>query len=153
MPFIHIKLTRAERIRAIKEDTENVINVPSRFYEIDKKRLVRIDLSLENIGNGFANTLVLHLGWNIGGNSYQRLFKIGEKEHLQLYFYSDDTKHVSNISFAIQYVDCMTNEYIQHYTVKCCNDLHLLPAEEIEKSISIESGYPQLTGQVHQLGL
>lgn len=152
MPFIHILLKRAQCIRTIKEDKENVINFPGRFYKIDRNSLVEIDLSLENIGNGFANTLVLHLGWNAGGEAFQRLLKIGEKDYLQLRFYLDDTKHISNISFAIQYVDCMTNEYIQHYTVKCSSILSLLPAEDIAKNIQIENGYPQFIGQIHQLG-
>ncbi len=152
MPFINIKLIRAESVRLVKSTDDKIIEVPSRFYEIDKNKVVVIDLQLENIGNGFANTLVIHHNNNIGGKSYRKLIKVGDKEKLQLKFYLDDAKHALEISFGLQYVDAMTNEYIQVYNVKCRNDLGFAKLEDIKELISIENGYPEFIGQVHHIG-
>lgn len=87
MPFIYIKLIDAHKVEAVDLSKAKVIEVPNRKYEIDKGNKMLIDLELENIGNGFANTLVLHLGNNLGGEQYSKLIKVNETVHLQLKFY------------------------------------------------------------------
>ncbi len=138
MPFIHIAVRQAQKTKTPDLIKAKIIEVPNRNYEIDRNNLMLMDLELENIGNGFANTLVIHLGNNFGGKAYQKLLKIGEKEQLQLKFNLDDAKHTSDIIFGLQYIDCMANEYAQIYTIKYN-----------KHSITIENGYPQFLGQTH----
>ena len=152
MPFININLDKAEISKVEEVADENLIEVPGRFYEIDKNNVVIMDVLLENIGNSFANTLVLKLNKNVGGESYQKLLKVGDKEKLQLKFYLNDAQHVSRISFGLQYVDSMTNEYIQIYTVNCKNHIGFISVDDLKELITIENGYPQFLGQVHHLG-
>lgn len=153
MPFIHVKAICANRLVEPSVGKVKRIEVPGRYYDIDKNRVMLVDLELENIGNGFANTLVVHLGNNIGGESYHRLIKVGEKEHLELEFYYDDIMHcIHNIQFSLQYVDCMTNEYIQTYSMECSNSAEIIIDKTATMSIIIESGYPRFIGQVHTIG-
>ncbi len=140
MPFIHMRMIKAERIKFPDVSKAKIIEVPNRNYIIDKNNLWILDLELENIGNGFANTLVLHIGTHIGGEAYHRLLKVGETDHLQLKFYLDDVQH-SSLEFGLQFIDSMTNEYLQTYTISYT-----------KQSIVIESGYPFFIGQTHFIG-
>lgn len=151
MPFIHIDLKQAKNAKIEDGADEYIIEKRSRYYEVDANNAIEVDLVLENIGNGFASTLVLHLGKTMGGESYQKIIKVGKKENLQLKFYLGDAQHAFDISFSLQYVDSMTNEYIQEYTIKCKNILGYTSVADIKELISIESGYPQFIGQVHHL--
>ena len=140
MPFIHVKMVKAEKIKGLDLSKTQIIEIPNRTYKVDPKNLWLLDLELENIGNGFANTLVMHLGTNIGGETYHRLLKVNEKDQIQLKFYFDDVKYGS-LEFGLQFVDCMTNEYLQIYSINY-----------LKQAIRIESGYPIFIGQTHAVG-
>lgn len=85
MPFINITMVQAQKIVILDLIKEKTIEVPNRNYEIDKNNLMLPDLELENIGNGFSNILVMHIGTNLGGGEeYHELLKINEKSHLRI---------------------------------------------------------------------
>lgn len=151
MPFIHISLLDAKCVESEKYEDIKVIEVPGRYYEINKNKAVLVNLILENVGHGFANTLVLKLGNNFGGEAYQKLLRVGDREKLQLKFYPDDVQHALPISFSLQYIDSMTNEYFQEYSIDCKKIIGLEFIDNINESISIENGYPNFIGQVHNL--
>ena len=140
MPFIYANFIRAEK-HSIDLSKAPFIEITNRNYEVNKNEIMLMDVDLENIGIGFANTLVVHVGQNLGGIGYPNLFKVGEKKHLQLRFYLDDAEKHNDLMFGLQFIDCMTNEYIQMYTIHYS-----------KKKISIESGYPQFIGQSHSIG-
>lgn len=89
----------------------------------------RYNITIKNIGNGFANTLVLHTGFNVGGLSYNKVILVGESEYL--FFMIEPNSLKDGINFGIQYIDAMRNEYVQEYTIA-----------EKNGDIDIECGYP-----------
>ena len=98
------------------------------------KKRKEIRVSIQNIGNGFATTLVVHTGFNIGGLAFNKVIPVGECAYT--FFMVDPENLKDGIHFGLQYVDSMTNEYIQEYTVKADGG-----------SIEIDCGYPQLLEQ------
>jgi len=107
------------------------IGQPSNESDSQKK----VNISIKNIGNGFANILVLHTGFNIGGIAYNKVLCTNESECIYLRVESnllDD-----GVEFGIQYVDAMRNEYHQAYTLKSENG-----------HIDIECGYPAFVEQI-----
>ncbi|MBQ4052122.1 MAG: hypothetical protein IJD09_00515 [Clostridia bacterium] len=89
-----------------------------------------VNITIKNIGNGFASILVLHTGFNIGGFAYNKVLCTGESDYV---FLKVDSKALENgIEIGIQYIDAMRNEYVQIYTIK-----------SVKEHIDIECGYPK----------
>ena len=99
-----------------------------------KKATKEINVTIKNIGNGFAKTLVVHTGFNFGGLAYNKVISVGESE--TLFFMVDSNDLADGLSFTIQYIDAMRNEYMQKYVIKD-NGRHL----------DIECGYPGFLDQ------
>ena len=100
----------------------------------DKEKQKTIHVAIKNIGHGFAKTLVIHTGYNIGGMAFNKVITVGDCAYTFFVLNKDNLKE--GMSFALQYIDSMTNEYIQEYTVKMEHG-----------NIDIECGYPQLLEQ------
>lgn len=100
----------------------------------DKEKQQTIYVAIKNIGLGFAKTLVIHTGFNIGGLAFSRVITVGDSAYT--YFVLNKESLKDGISFSIQYIDSMTNEYIQDYSIKAEHN-----------TINIECGYPQLLKQ------
>lgn len=139
IPFIEIKLVGNKMAGQPNLSKTRIIEKHSRIKEIDKSKIVFLDLELENIGRSFASILALHIGQDFGGVAYNELIKVGDKTHMELGVYIDDISKGDSISFVIQYIDCMTNEYVQEYTIRK------------DKKIIIENGYPKFIGQTHSI--
>ena len=92
----------------------------------NKKKQLQVNV---NIGNGFANTLVVHTGANSGGLAFNNVIAVGES--IDLFFMVDEDELKEGLHFGIQYIDSMRNEYIQEYDMK-----------KEYSSIKIECGYP-----------
>ena len=97
----------------------------------DKEKQKTIHVAIKNIGHGFAKTLVIHTGYNTGGMAFNKVITVGDCAYTFFVLNKDNLKE--DMSFALQYIDSMTNEYIQEYTVKMEHG-----------NIDIECGYPQL---------
>ena len=95
----------------------------------DKKIKLQVYVDIKNIGNGFANTLVVHTGANLGGLAFNNVIAVGES--IDLFFVVDEDEVKDGLHFGIQYIDSMRNEYIQEYDMK-----------KEYGSIKIECGYP-----------
>lgn len=95
----------------------------------DKKEQKQVNVNIKNIGNGFANTLVVHTGANFGGLAFNNVIAVGESENL--FFVVDKNELNKGVHFGIQYIDSMRNEYIQEYDMKMEHN-----------SVKIECGYP-----------
>ncbi len=94
-----------------------------------------INITIKNIGNGFASILVLHTGFNVGGIAYNKVLCTEESDYI---FLNMDTKALEEgAEFGIQYIDAMRNEYKQLYTLKSAKG-----------QINIECGYPEYLDQV-----
>uniref|UniRef100_UPI003A8EE19D hypothetical protein n=1 Tax=Ellagibacter isourolithinifaciens TaxID=2137581 RepID=UPI003A8EE19D len=91
-------------------------------------------VTIKNIGHGFAKTLVIHTGFNIGGFAFNKVITVGDCTYT--YFVINEESLKAGATFALQYIDSMTNEYIQEYSVK-----------EEYSTIDIECGYPKLLEQ------
>ena len=99
----------------------------------DKEKEKTINVIIKNIGHGFAKTLVIHTGFNIGGLAFIKVINIGENAYT---FFVLNKDNLQDGVSSLQYIDSMTNEYIQEYTIK-----------SKYSTIEIECGYPQLLGQ------
>ena len=97
----------------------------------EKKATKEIKVTIKNIGNGFAKTLVVHTGFNFGGIAYNKVISVGESEYL--FFLADPKDLPKGLCFGVQYIDAMRNEYLQEYTIT-----------ENHGHIDIECGYPGL---------
>ena len=95
----------------------------------DKKKQLQVNVNIKNIGNGFANTLVVHTGANFGGLAFNNVIAVGES--IDLFFMVNEDELKDGLHFEIQYIDSMRNEYIQEYDMK-----------KEYSSIKIECGYP-----------
>ena len=100
----------------------------------DKEKQKTLNVTIKNIGHGFAKTLVIHTGFNIGGLVFNKVINVGDNAYTFFVLNKDNLK--DGISFSLQYIDSMTNEYIQKYTIKTEHS-----------TIDIECGYPQLLKQ------
>lgn len=100
----------------------------------DEKKRKEVMIAIQNIGNGFATTLVVHTGANIGGLAFSKVIPVGDFAYT--FFMLDPENLKKGLHFGIQYIDSMTNEYIQEYTMKADGSL-----------IEIDCGYPQLLEQ------
>ena len=100
----------------------------------DKEKQQTIHVTIKNIGHGFAKTLVIHTGFNIGGFAFNKVITVGDCTYT--YFVINEESLKAGATFALQYIDSMTNEYIQEYSVK-----------EEYSTIDIECGYPKLLEQ------
>lgn len=100
----------------------------------DKEKQKTINVAIKNIGHGFAKTMVIHTGFNIGGVAFNKVINVGDCAYTFFVLNKENLK--DGVSFALQYIDSMTNEYIQEYTIELKYDI-----------IDIECGYPQLIEQ------
>ena len=108
-PFLHI---------VVDED----LNKDSKGFSLpggtekSKKNLKKVPVIIKNIGNGFANILVIHTRENFGGLGFRRVVAVNETE--AFYFMVDTEKLDNGLYFSVQFVDSMRNEYIQEYEMK-----------------------------------
>ena len=92
---------------------------------------VEILISIQNIGNGFANIAVIHTGFSSDGAPFNIVIPVNNFVYIN--FIVDKSKLEEGYPFKIQYIDSMTNEYIQEYKIM-----------SEYGTIRIECGYPQL---------
>ncbi len=98
----------------------------------NKEKQRRVDVCIKNIGHGFAKTLVIHTNQTgFGGHAFNRVINVGESANTFFMLNKDDANDI--MTFSLQYIDSMTNEYIQNYELKIENG-----------RVEIECGYPQL---------
>ena len=100
----------------------------------DKGKQKTINVTIKNIGNGFAKTLVIYTGFNVGGYAFNKVINVGENAYTIFVLNKDNIQ--GGVSFSLQYIDSMTNEYIQEYIIK-----------SNYSTIEIGCGYPQLLEQ------
>jgi len=94
-----------------------------------------INITIRNIGNGFASILVLHTGFVYGGLAYNKVLCTNESDYISLHIIPKLLE--DGIEFGLQYIDALRNEYVQVYTLKSEN-----------KHIDIECGYPKYLDQI-----
>lgn len=126
-PFLMVELGRDS-----KSETRNGFGLGERTD--DKEKQKTINVAIRNIGNGFAKTLVIHTGINAGGIAFSKVINVGDSVYT--YFVVNKENIFDGLSFGLQYIDSMTNEYIQEYELR-----------EEHGSIIIDCGYPQLVEQ------
>lgn len=138
LPFLELNILNKKHIVGVDltktyyiEGTNNRKNNDSTLF--------LFNVQIENIGSGFAKTLVLQTNENIGGIVYNRLVKVNKTTDLQIKAYSNNIVE-EGLTFGIVYIDCMSNEYQQLYTIKCR-----------KQNYYIESGYPIFLGQAHDI--
>lgn len=126
-PFLLVKLWQNPKL-----EPSSGFSLGDRYD--DKEKQKKIYVAIMNIGHGFAKTLVIHTGFNIGGVVFNKVINVGENAYTFFVLNKDNLQ--DGISFSLQYIDSMTNEYIQEYTIKTEHNI-----------IEIECGYPQLLKQ------
>lgn len=103
-PFLFVKIGQDNRYELSKGF--GLGDVPKK-----KEKQKEIRVSIQNIGNGFATTLVIHTGVNIGGLAFNKVIPVGECAYT--FFVVDPENLKDGLHFGLQYIDSMTNEYIQ----------------------------------------
>lgn len=145
MPFIEARITSLEHkyAKSGPDLSKSILIVnPQKSNDYSGSDFDLLKVQFENIGKGFAHTLTINTGENIGGNYYNKLYKVNDTDELLLKIYLDDLNDINNISFALQYIDCMTNEYVQEFTI----------IRKKRSKYTIECGYPIFLGQIHSIG-
>ncbi|HBG5343100.1 TPA: hypothetical protein KQG29_000432 [Clostridioides difficile] len=144
MPFLKIELKEYTRkkidgielyeIGIEKKERSNIFEVENFYYR----------MRVKNIGQGFANTLVIYTGDNAGGIAYKKLIQVDDSSEFcfKVNMIKDVPKY--ELNFAVSYIDCMTNEYVQRYRIECEGKNH--------NDIKIDTGYPMFVGQTHAIG-
>ena len=98
--------------------------------------LEEFNVTIKNIGNGFANILVLRTNHNIGGVAYNKVLCPDEEDYIRLGVHKEALKN--DIVFSIQYIDAIRNEYVQEYRIKQIDDYHM----------EVDCGYPMFLEQI-----
>ncbi len=91
----------------------------------------KVNITIKNIGNGFATILVIKTGYIFGGLKYNKVLTVNSTD--VMFLKVNSTELVNGINFDIQFIDARRNEYIQTYTIKSQNN-----------HIDIDCGYPVL---------
>lgn len=138
LPFLELNILERKHINGVSLSKAYYIEGTNNRNDNNSK-LFLLNIKIENIGSGFAKTLVLQTNENIGGVECSRLIKVNDTTDLQIEFYSNNVGE-SGLTFGIIYIDCMSNEYQQMYTIKFR-----------KQNYYIESGYPIFLGQVHDI--
>lgn len=132
MPFLMFELKETFEATDEKCKGENIYTINrSNKGEIET---VLCRMKISNIGRDFASVLVLHTGENLSGVMYHELLKAGDIKEIGLKILYDKSIDKKEISFGIQYIDCMRNEYIQKYLLCWSDDIY---------DMRIEQGYPK----------
>lgn len=164
MPFLMLETDRFTKRKEdiIKEDIIKDINIYEIYsselkFKIEKnkktitknkekikEKIFYCKINIKNIGNGFAKTLVINTGENIGGIAYDELIQVNDTNEFYLKIHLVTDVIYDEINFAIRYIDCMTNEYMQYYKIEwSCNKFD---------KIKINNGYPSFICQTHEIG-
>lgn len=101
----------------------------------EDKKTLKVNVNIKNIGNGFANTLVVNTGANYGGLAFNNVIEV--RESIDLFFKVNEDELKAGLQFGIQYIDSMRNEYIQKYDIK-----------KEDRGVKIECGYPNFLEQI-----
>lgn len=141
MPFLMIETI--EQTRLVKESLRYKIT-SNKLNNNSNKQILYFKVKLTNIGQGFANTLVVNTGENFGGIAYNELIQVNDSSDLELEIHTVKGIYKDEINFAISYVDSRTNEYIQDYTIQ-------LDSGNLNNT-KINNGYPSFIGQTHRIG-
>ena len=153
MPFITADIIERKHISTEKIDLSKAILVTNpNTKENDKgtnQTLFRI--VFENIGAGFAHTLIINTGDTLGGTEFSKLIKISTEKsnnsvEIEIKAYNKEIDS-NDANFALRYIDCMTNEYIQIYSIQKSYSF-----QSRKYKYSIRSGYPTFIGQAHDIG-
>lgn len=148
IPFLKIELNelynKKSDLNISKQETIYEVKNKNSKNNIEPKKTLYLKLKISNVGEGFANTLVVKTGENFGGIDYKKLILKNESSelYLKMNIYDESIKDY-DIKFAIQYIDCKTNEYIQLYSIKFEN--------QNSNNVDIENGYPKFLSQVHKI--
>ncbi|WP_455808421.1 hypothetical protein [Clostridium butyricum] len=100
-------------------------------------------VTLKNIGRSFANTLTVNYGENFGGMEFNRIIQVNDTVNFCFVINLKNFEAIDTLEFSIIYIDCMTNEYIQSYTIKLKEGTH--------KNVPIDNGYPMFLAQTHAI--
>lgn len=122
----------------------NSISISNRTNDNLKNRIFCYRVKLRNIGQGFANTLVIYTGETVGGNAYNKVIEIKDSTEFCFEVYSSKDVINDEIKFGVCYIDCMTNEYNQFYSIKW--------ESKNPGNAKLENGYPCFAGQAHDIG-
>lgn len=148
MPFLMIEVKGYT-----DKKTDDRVTGGVNIYEINsekinsntsQEKILYYRIRLTNIGQGFANTLVIYTGKSIGGIAYKELIQVNNSGEFCLKIHTIKDISKDEINFGICYIDCMTNEYIQSYAMQWKS--HNL------SDIKLENGYPNFICQTHAIG-
>lgn len=124
----------------------NIYEINSKAINADtsKGKTLYYRIRLRNIGQGFASTLVIYTGKNFGGMAYNTLIQVDDSGEFCFEIHARKNICGDEINFGVRYIDCMTNEYTQLYTIQW-------EGENLSDT-KVENGYPNFICQTHAIG-
>lgn len=127
-PFLHVQVSRLNNDNDIIKGFF-LCSESSLIGAVEKKQIM---ISINNIGNGFANTTTIHTDFKREGIPFIITLPVGETEYT--FFETNIVELKKNMTFSISFKDCLSNEYIQDYDI----------VDEPLLGVSIISKYPRL---------
>lgn len=148
MPFLMVEVNGYT-----DKKTDDSIIGGVKIYEINSKSInndileekkLYYRIRFRNIGQGFANTLVIYTGDNFGGIAYNELIQVNGNGEFCFEIHASKNMSGDEINFGVRYIDCMTNEYTQLYKIQW--------KSQNLNDIKLENGYPNFICQTHAIG-
>lgn len=148
MPFLMVEMNGYT-----DKKTDGSVTGGVNIYEIKSKEINNGNseektfyyrIRLRNIGQGFANTLVIYTGDNFGGLAYNELIQVNDSGEFCFKIHINKNILGDEINFGVSYIDCMTNEYTQLYKIQW--------KSQNFNDIKLENGYPSFICQTHIIG-
>ncbi len=148
MPFLMVEVNgyTDKKTDSSVTDGVNIYEIKSKATNNDilEEKILYYRIRLRNIGQGFANTLVIYTGKNLGGIAYNELIQVNDSGEFCFEIHASKNILGDDINFGVRYIDCMTNEYTQQYTIQW--------RSQNFKDIKLENGYPNFICQTHAIG-
>ena len=119
--------------------TSGAVKNPIKGFDLDnssREDKTTVNVTIKNIGNGFANILVLCTKYNMGGMAFNKVLCPDEEDYIRLGVHKETLKN--DIVFSIQYIDAIRNEYVQEYRIKQIDNHHM----------EVDCGYPMFLEQI-----
>ncbi|MEE1073992.1 MAG: hypothetical protein U0K93_00780 [Acutalibacteraceae bacterium] len=118
--------------------TKGTLMNPINRFDLDnssREEKISVNVTIKNIGNGFASILVLRTVYNFGGIAYNKVICPNEEDYISIRV-SEETL-TDGVAFSVQYIDAIRNEYIQEYNIK-----------KVDNNIEVDCGYPLFLEQI-----
>lgn len=131
-PFLNTEIIPAADSPDIKEF--EIVGRNKSSTKQNQREFREMWVRITNIGVGFADTLTIGTGKNLMGEAYTEVITVGDSRIIKLKVDANLFSEGHSAEFFFVYIDAMTNEYYQSYSIEMSED----------GRYKIVAGYPNL---------